>query len=146
MGAASQQRYGNLRLRDAIVLGRLAIPGAIGGVAIVNAIPERTVEVLFALLMLYVASQMVRRALAGPERAESVIEAEPVLERALDRRVQRVEAVERERLGRAEAPASAPPPARGGSGRSAPSARRRSASSAGMRAARSSSSRSPSST
>jgi uncharacterized membrane protein YfcA len=67
VGAARQQRYGNLRLRDAIVLGTLAIPGAIGGVAIVNAIPERTVEVLFALLMLYVAAQMVRRALAGPE-------------------------------------------------------------------------------
>lgn len=67
VGAARQQRYGNLRPRDAIVLGALAIPGAIGGVAIVNAIPERTVEVLFALLMLYVAAQMVRRALAGPE-------------------------------------------------------------------------------
>jgi uncharacterized membrane protein YfcA len=67
VGAARQQRYGNFRLRDAIVLGALAIPGAIGGVAIVNAIPERTVEVLFALLMLYVAAQMVRRALAGPE-------------------------------------------------------------------------------
>jgi uncharacterized membrane protein YfcA len=63
VGAASQSRYGNLRLRDALVLGVLAIPGAIGGVAIVNAIPERTVEVLFALLMLYVAGQMVRRAL-----------------------------------------------------------------------------------
>ena len=69
VGAANQQRYGNLRLREAIVLGTLAIPGAIGGVAIVNAIPERTVEVLFALLMLYVASQIVRRALAGPEAA-----------------------------------------------------------------------------
>jgi uncharacterized membrane protein YfcA len=67
VGAANQNRYGNLRLRDAVVLGVLAIPGAIGGVAIVNAIPERLTEVLFALLMLYVASQMVRRALAGPE-------------------------------------------------------------------------------
>jgi uncharacterized membrane protein YfcA len=67
VGAARQSRYGNFRLRDAIMLGLLAIPGAIGGVAIVNAIPERTVEVLFALLMLYVAGQMVRRALAGPE-------------------------------------------------------------------------------
>jgi uncharacterized membrane protein YfcA len=67
VGAARQKRYGNLRLHDAIVLGALAIPGAIAGVAIVNAIPERTVEVLFALLMLYVAAQMVRRALAGPE-------------------------------------------------------------------------------
>jgi uncharacterized membrane protein YfcA len=33
-------------------------------VAIVNAIPQRLTEVLFALLMLYVAFQMVRRALA----------------------------------------------------------------------------------
>lgn len=67
VGAASQRRYGNLRVHDAVVLGLLAIPGAIGGVAIVNAIPERTTEVLFALLMLYVAWQMTRRALAGPE-------------------------------------------------------------------------------
>jgi uncharacterized membrane protein YfcA len=63
VGAASQHRYGNLRLRDGIALGLLAIPGAIGGVAIVNAIPERVTETLFALLMLYVAYQMVRRAL-----------------------------------------------------------------------------------
>jgi uncharacterized protein len=67
VGAASQNRYGNFRARDALVLGLLAIPGAIGGVAIVNAIPERVVEVLFALLMLYVAFQMVRRARTEPE-------------------------------------------------------------------------------
>jgi uncharacterized protein len=67
VGAASQRRYGNLRPRDALVLGLLAIPGAVGGVAIVNAIPERVVEVLFALLMLYVAGQMVRRALRSTD-------------------------------------------------------------------------------
>jgi uncharacterized membrane protein YfcA len=67
VGAASQRRYGNLRLRDAVLLGALAIPGAVAGVAIVNAIPERVVEVLFALLMLYVASRMVRGALTGEE-------------------------------------------------------------------------------
>jgi uncharacterized protein len=66
VGAANQRRYGNLRLRDAIVLGLLAIPGAVGGVALVNALPQRVVEVGFALLMLYVAWQMVRRALASP--------------------------------------------------------------------------------
>lgn len=69
VGAASQRRYGNFRGRDALLLGLLAIPGAIGGVAIVNAIPERVVEVLFALLMLYVASQMVRRALTAEAEA-----------------------------------------------------------------------------
>jgi uncharacterized membrane protein YfcA len=66
-GAASQRRYGNFRCKDAILLGLLAIPGAIGGVALVNAIPERLTEILFALLMFYVAAQMVRKALAGPE-------------------------------------------------------------------------------
>jgi hypothetical protein len=63
VGAANQHRYGNLRRRDAVVLGLLAIPGAVAGVAVVNAIPERAVQILFALLMLYVAAQVVRRAL-----------------------------------------------------------------------------------
>ena len=66
VGAARQRRYGNVRPRDAVVLGVLAIPGAIGGVAIVNAIPERVVEVLFALLMLYIAARMTRDALRRP--------------------------------------------------------------------------------
>lgn len=66
VGAASQSRYGNFRARDALLLGVLAIPGAIGGVAIVNAIPERLVEVLFALLMLFVAQRMARDALRAP--------------------------------------------------------------------------------
>lgn len=66
VGAANQSRYGNFRGREAVLLGLLAIPGAIGGVAIVNAIPERVVEVLFALLMLYVASRMARDALRSP--------------------------------------------------------------------------------
>jgi uncharacterized membrane protein YfcA len=70
VGAANQGRYGNLRLRDALLIGVLAIPGAVLGVTIVNAIPQRITEILFALLMLYVASQMARRALkAEPEPA-----------------------------------------------------------------------------
>jgi hypothetical protein len=71
VGAASQRRYGNVRPRDAVVLGLLAIPGAVGGVAIVNAIPERVVEVLFALLLLYVASRMARGALRPARESES---------------------------------------------------------------------------
>jgi len=72
VGAASQKRYGNLRQRDAVLLGVLAIPGAIGGVAVVNAIPERVTEALFALLMLFVAFQMARRALI-PEHADDAL-------------------------------------------------------------------------
>jgi uncharacterized membrane protein YfcA len=67
VGAASQNRYGNLRLREAVLLGLLAVPGAIGGVAVVNAIPERVTEILFALLMLFVAFSMARRALTTAE-------------------------------------------------------------------------------
>ena len=62
VGAARQRSYGNVRLRDAGVLGGLAVPGAIAGVALVNALPERTIEVAFALLMLLVAAQLARRA------------------------------------------------------------------------------------
>lgn len=70
VGAANQSRYGNFRAREALLLGLLAIPGAIGGVAIVNAIPERLVEVLFALLMLFVAQRMARDALRAPSPAD----------------------------------------------------------------------------
>ena len=61
VGAWRQHGYGNVRVRDGLVLGSLAIPGAIAGVAIVNAVSERLIEIAFALLMLYVAAQLVRR-------------------------------------------------------------------------------------
>jgi uncharacterized protein len=61
LGAASQARYGNLRTRDAVTIGVLAIPGAVAGVAIVNAVPERLIEVSFAALLLFVAARLVRR-------------------------------------------------------------------------------------
>ncbi|MGZ4270714.1 MAG: sulfite exporter TauE/SafE family protein [Solirubrobacteraceae bacterium] len=60
VGAWRQQSYGNLRLRDAIVLGVLAAPSAVLGVAIVNAVPERAVQLLFAGLLVFVAVQMLR--------------------------------------------------------------------------------------
>ena len=55
VGALRQHHYGNLRVREGIVLGIAAIPGAIAGVEIVNAIPERTTKIGFAVLLLYVA-------------------------------------------------------------------------------------------
>jgi uncharacterized membrane protein YfcA len=62
VGAMRQHRYGNLRIQDGLIIGVLAVPGAIGGVALVNALPERAVEVAFAGLQLFVAWQLVRRA------------------------------------------------------------------------------------
>jgi uncharacterized membrane protein YfcA len=64
VGAVRQHRYGNLRVHDALIVGALAVPGAIGGVALVNALPARVVEVSFACLQLFVAFQLVRRTLA----------------------------------------------------------------------------------
>ena len=66
-GAVSQRRYGNVRVREGVVLGALAVPGAIAGVALVNELPERATEIAFALLMLLVAAQLTRRALAAAE-------------------------------------------------------------------------------
>jgi uncharacterized membrane protein YfcA len=93
VGAGNQARYGNFRARDAVVVGTLAIPGAVLGVAIVNAIPERVTEVLFALLMLYIAYGLARRALRAP------VEADAGLQRPLDGGVEGVEPVEGDRLG-----------------------------------------------
>lgn len=61
VGAWRQHGYGNLRIRDALIVGTSAVPGAIAGVALVNALPERTVELSFAALQVYVALQLLRR-------------------------------------------------------------------------------------
>jgi len=68
LGAWRQHRYGNVQIRDGLVVGALAIPAAAGGVAIVNAVPERAIQIGFACLMLVVAAQLVRRA-ADPREA-----------------------------------------------------------------------------
>ena len=60
VGAARQHRYGNLQLRDGLLVGGLAVPGAVAGVALVNAVPERAIEIGFAGLLLFVAAQLVR--------------------------------------------------------------------------------------
>ena len=67
VGAANQRRYGNLRVRDGILLGVLATGGALGGVALANALPERALEVSFAMLQLFIAYQLARRALRGED-------------------------------------------------------------------------------
>lgn len=59
LGTWRQHRYGNLRLRDGLVVGVLAVPGALIGVVLVNVLPERVVEICFGLLLLFVAWQLV---------------------------------------------------------------------------------------
>lgn len=60
VGAYRQSRYGNLRLRDGVLVGALAVPFAAVGVVILNAIPERVIELAFAALLVYVAIGLLR--------------------------------------------------------------------------------------
>jgi uncharacterized membrane protein YfcA len=61
VGTWRQRGYGNVRDRDALALGVLAVGGAFGGVALANAVSGHTLRVGFAIVMLVVAAQLVRR-------------------------------------------------------------------------------------
>jgi len=60
VGAHRQSGYGNLRLRDGLAVGALAVPFAALGVVIVNVVPERAIELAFAALIVYVAIGLLR--------------------------------------------------------------------------------------
>jgi uncharacterized membrane protein YfcA len=63
VGAARQRAHGNVDLRTGAILGLLGAAGAVGGAAIANAVPQRALEVSFALFILFVATQLARRGL-----------------------------------------------------------------------------------
>jgi uncharacterized membrane protein YfcA len=65
VGSWRQRAYGNLRLGDATVIGVLSALGALGGVVVANALPERVLRVGFALLLLNMARQLLTRGLTG---------------------------------------------------------------------------------
>ncbi len=66
VGAWRQHGYGNVRLRDGLLVGALSPLGVAIGVGISNAVPQRTLELLFAALALVIAAQLVRRTLVSP--------------------------------------------------------------------------------
>jgi len=66
VGAWRQNRYGNVRLRDGIVIGVLSPLGVLLGVLISNSVSQRALELGFAALLVVVAAQLARRALAAP--------------------------------------------------------------------------------
>lgn len=66
VGAARQRSYGNVRLRDAAVVGVLSPLGVLIGVTASNALSQRALELSFAALVLFVAWGLVRRALRAP--------------------------------------------------------------------------------
>ena len=79
VGAWRQNRYGNVRVRDGLVLAALSPVGVVIGVLVSNAVSERALEIGFAALMLFVAAQFFRRALVGRQEpvSESPARARP---------------------------------------------------------------------
>ena len=68
VGAARQNQYGNVNLRAAVLVGALSPLGVLIGVVAANELPERALELGFAALALFMAAQLVRRAMR-PEPA-----------------------------------------------------------------------------
>jgi uncharacterized protein len=58
VGAWRQRGYGNLRLRDGILIGLLSPIGVLAGVLLANALPERALELSFAAVQLGFAWQL----------------------------------------------------------------------------------------
>jgi uncharacterized membrane protein YfcA len=71
VGTWRQRRYGNVRMRDAVLIGVLSPLGVALGVIVANAISERALELAFAGLALVMAAQLIARALRSPEARSS---------------------------------------------------------------------------
>ncbi len=69
VGTYTQDRYGNVRRADALLLGMLSVAGAAGGVALANALSGSLLRDGFAVVMVLVAAQLVHRALGDPQAA-----------------------------------------------------------------------------
>lgn len=62
VGAFRQNSYGNVNLRNALIIGALSPLGVLAGVAIANHVSERALQLAFAALALLMAVQLLRRA------------------------------------------------------------------------------------
>jgi len=65
VGAYRQNGYGNVRVREALIIGVLSPLGVLVGVALANHLSERALQLAFAALALFMAAQLVRRARAA---------------------------------------------------------------------------------
>lgn len=71
VGAARQGGYGNLRLRDGLVVGVLSPLGVGAGTVLANNVSERVLELSFAALQLYFAYGLARRAMRSADPPEA---------------------------------------------------------------------------
>lgn len=67
VGTYRQDRYGNVRRGDALLLGGLSLAGAAAGVVLANALSGTVLRDAFAGLLLVVAAQLVRSTRRGAE-------------------------------------------------------------------------------
>jgi uncharacterized protein len=61
-GVWQQRRFGNVRFREAAIVGIAAVPGVAAGVAVAASLPEDVLQTLFGVLVLGVAAQLAWRA------------------------------------------------------------------------------------
>ena len=62
VGTWRQREYGNVRMHDGLVIGVLSPLGVLAGVALANAVSERTLELSFAAVQLVFAWQLAGKA------------------------------------------------------------------------------------
>jgi uncharacterized protein len=62
-----QRGYGNVRIRDGLVIGALSPVGVGIGVVVANAVSQRALELIFAGLALLIATQLLLRGLRPDE-------------------------------------------------------------------------------
>jgi uncharacterized protein len=62
VGTWRQRSYGNVRLKDGLLVGVLSPIGVLAGVGLANAVPERALELSFAAVQLVFAWQLAKRA------------------------------------------------------------------------------------
>jgi uncharacterized membrane protein YfcA len=74
VGTQRQDRYGNVRRADALLLGVLSLAGAAAGVALANALSGAFLRYAFAGLMVVVAAQLAHRSLASSDVADLGVE------------------------------------------------------------------------
>ncbi len=65
LGVWRQHGYGNVRLRDGLVVGGLALGGVLVGTTLANALSNRALALAFAALQLVFAVGLARRALGA---------------------------------------------------------------------------------
>jgi uncharacterized protein len=71
VGAWRQGSYGNLNIRDGVVIGLLSPVGVLAGTLAANAVSDRVLELSFAGVQLFMAAQMARRVMSRnvPQRS-----------------------------------------------------------------------------